>query len=1093
MLVIQLLGPPQVILDGNALKLARRKSRALLYYVAAHSQSLTREHLLALFWPDTGRPAAQQVLRTTLHGLRRALPADLLVADETVGLAPGVAVDVRSFEAALAIEARLQPGGSAPAASVDGLATALDLYRGDFLAEVTLDHSPEFENWITGERERYRRLAVRGFIAMARFHEERAEYAAALSCLDRALALDPLQEDLQRAAMRLHYLAGDRPGAIRRFLHLRDLLDEEMGVPPMAETQRMYDAIVTDEPALKDETRSVQRRTGTREATPGSAGGQAAADDGQAAAVGDRATPTPRPGSRLAGLSPALLAAATPAASHVPAALHSAASLPFAGRVAELETLRTLPATGKLALVEGEPGIGKSRLVEEFIRTSDLFALAGAGRELEQALPYQPVIEALRNLQARPDWPELYAGLRAYLSPVWLAEVARLLPELAATPPGLASSLRAADESRLWEGVNQFLRALATVVQSGPSRRPLLFFLDDLHWADASTLALLAYLVRQPSPAPIGFLAASRPVEPRSPLAALLQTLSRQGALSRLSLGLLGKEEVLAIARRLSQHYAYPLADWMLRTSEGNPYILAELVSHARQKGLLRPDGSLDLLTLSAEPLVPQSVYSLIQSRLDHLSGGARRVLEAAVAAGRQFEFDVAARAAGLSEDAAMDALDELLSAGVIRPSDNTRYTFDHSLTAEVAYRETGEPRYRLLHRRVAEAIESLYRHRLDEVAGRLAMHFSAGHAPERAAPYAFRAGREAARLAAWREAIAFFEQALAGAGEREQIAIQMALGTAQGKAGDNAQASETFRLAQVLAERRGDRAATDEARLALSQSFLPQSRYREAIEAARLVLTRGLPENNLRAQFAWGSALSLEGADLTDASAHLSAAADLSAADPVTLARAKFELGSVAAQQGDLTVAIALYREALVSASLTDEAIEHRILAHNNLAYHLLLLGDPEAADHAQAALALSEERGVLTFEPYIYSTLGEIALAAGDLDEAQRRFEQGLALAERLSMPERIAGLTANLGLVAQRCGETALAIHRLSSALARADAAGTQHLAAQIRLWLVPLLPPGEARAMLAEACAIAAHGGRKRLLAEADRLEREIAGG
>ena len=113
MLVIQLFGPPQVILDGDVLKLARRKSRALLYYVAAHRQSLTREHLLALFWPDTPRPAAQQVLRTTLHGLRQALQSDLVVVDETVGLAPDVAVDVRTFEAALATEAGLPPGGSA--------------------------------------------------------------------------------------------------------------------------------------------------------------------------------------------------------------------------------------------------------------------------------------------------------------------------------------------------------------------------------------------------------------------------------------------------------------------------------------------------------------------------------------------------------------------------------------------------------------------------------------------------------------------------------------------------------------------------------------------------------------------------------------------------------------------------------------------------------------------------------------------------------------------------------------------------------------------------------------------------------------------
>ena len=103
-----------------------------------------------------------------------------------------------------------------------------------------------------------------------------------------------------------------------------------------------------------------------------------------------------------------------------------------------------------------------------------------------------------------------------------------------------------------------------------------------------------------------------------------------------------------------------------------------------------------------------------------------------------------------------------------------------------------------------------------------------------------------------------------------------------------------------------------------------------------------------------------------------------------------------------------------------------------------------------------------------------------------AEQSFAEGLALAEQLSLPERMAGLTANLGLVAAQTGQTALAIHRLSTALARADALGTVHLAAQIRLWLVPLLPRPEARAMLAEARAMAESGGRKRLLEEAERL-------
>ena len=97
------------------------------------------------------------------------------------------------------------------------------------------------------QRERYRRLAIRGLAALSRAYEAKGDLAAALDAIDRALASDPLQEDLQRAALRLHYLSGDRAGAIRRYEALRKLLDEEMGVPPMAETRELYDAIIKDE------------------------------------------------------------------------------------------------------------------------------------------------------------------------------------------------------------------------------------------------------------------------------------------------------------------------------------------------------------------------------------------------------------------------------------------------------------------------------------------------------------------------------------------------------------------------------------------------------------------------------------------------------------------------------------------------------------------------------------------------------------------------------------------------------------------------------------------------------------------------------
>jgi tetratricopeptide (TPR) repeat protein len=742
--------------------------------------------------------------------------------------------------------------------------------------------------------------------------------------------------------------------------------------------------------------------------------------------------------------------------------------------------------------------------------------LAGAARELEQALPYQPVIEALRGLLAHPAWSALRAELepsigsagsaRAGLPAIWLAEAARLLPELAAGQPSARPAFQPADESRLWEGISQLLLVLAR-------RRPLALFLDDLHWADAATLALLGYLLRQGSPlsasptlqttpqhAPFMFLAAARPAAPRSPLAGLLSVLTREARLRRIPLARLSADDTLALARHLSPRRPGPdgdaqlLAAWLNRSAEGNPYILAELVREVRERGLLRSGGVFDPAPLAESPLVPQTIYTLIEARLARLSAGARRVLDVAVAIGREFEVAVAARAAGLADEELLDALDELRAAGLIHPIDQSRYAFDHSLTMEVAYREVGEARHRLLHRRVAEALEAIHQPNIDAVAGLLAQHFAEGLAPERATPYARRAGRIAAGLAAWMEAIAFYEQALAGVRDGERLDVLMALGEARFLAGAGARAAEAYQEALALAEARGDMANANTARLALGRALLTQARYAEVIELAQQVCAADKPSDGAQAQLLWGTTLSIEGADLDAAAEHLRAAEAYYAEQPdqTYLAHIKFERGSVAAQQGNLPAAIALYREALAAAEVSgaDDAQSWRILAHNNLAYHLHLLGDPTATSYIEAGLKLTREQGAQGLLPYLLSTAGEIALAAGDLVAAERHFVEGLALAERIPVPERVAGLTANLGLLALGRGQIDLAIHRLSTALARADALGTQHLAAQIRLWLAPLLPPAEARAHLAEARAIAESGGRKRLLEEVIRLEADL---
>lgn len=1044
MLKVMLLGPPQLMAGDRLLSVARRKSRAVVYYLAAHKTPLARARLLSIFWPDSDRPAAQQILRTTLHGLRKALGEALVVEDDFLSLAAGTDVDIRRFEASLQpFSSHLQP----PTSDWQRLTAALSLYRGDFLEGFSLADAPKFEDWAAVERERFRRLAVRGRTALAKIHEDARDFNAALDALDRALAFDPLQEDLQREAIRLHYLAGDRAGAIRRYDHLRKLLDEEMGVPPMAETRAVYDAILSD------------------------------------------SLPTSRPQSATAARRPLKAAAAS-----APHLISPSPYLPFVGRAHELRALRRASSAQKFALLEGEAGAGKTRLAEEFIREADALALTGGARELEQSLPYQPVIEALRSLLGRADWPALLATLQATVPAIWLHEVSRLLPECSPSPSAQEGAPRAADESRLWEGLHQFLMALSR-------QHPVIVFLDDLQWADSSTLALLGYLTRQPTPESVFFLATARPASPRAPLGILLQTLARESRLARVAVPRLGAEDITALAQQLSVSHADSLAEWLERNSEGNPYILVELARYAHANGLLTAEGEFHADRLSSSPVVPQGVYSLIQSRLARLSDSARRVLDAAVAVGREFDFEVAARASALSDSAALDALDELRLAALVYPVEGDPtgrlHAFDHSLTMEVAYREVGEARHRLLHRRVAEAMESLYSgERLEAAAGVIASHFAEGNAPERAAPFAFRAGQLAVRLAAWKEAVAFFEQALAGERDaRRRIRIWMAQGDCYLRAVDSARAAEAFRAAMAAAQTIGEVQIMDEARLALGRSYLPQARYSEAITLARQVRESGLAEAAAHGELLWGAALSLEGADLAGAAEHLQNATALLGDRPASklvLAQARFELGSVAAQRGDLVGAVALYREALAAAEQADPdlAAPQRILAHNNLAYHLHLLGEAAAIPHAREGLSLAQQNGVLGLQPYLYSTLGEIALAADDLAAAENYFTQGLALAERLSIPERIAGLTANLGRVAQRRGQTAAAIHRLSTALAQADSLGTRHLAAQIRLWIVPLLPPSEARARLAEARAVAESGGRQRLLDEALRLENSL---
>lgn len=1029
MLEIRLFGSPEIWLENEPVKLNRRKTRAVLYYLAAQNHSVQRAQLLELFWLDLPRSQALQTQRSTLYNLRQALGDKIQIENDQIQLQSDVQVDVRRFESGL----------KKPPEDIQELVGVIELYRGDFLEGVDIPDNQAFEDWIVIERERYRRLAIRGLSVLSKRYESIGDYHHALASLDRALSYDTLQEDIHRERIRMLYFSGDRPGAIRHYDYLRRLLDDELGVPPMKETRDLYNDLVNDRlimPVKPVSSPTLDLRHVKRTEITG--------------------------------------------------------QLPFTGRRTELEYLQDKIAPGRLLVIEGEPGIGKTRLVQEFLKKTSSLVVAAAAREMEHTLPYLPWIEGLRGLRNLDDWPKLQAYLQGNILPVWWQEVVRLVPDLASQKSGASQADQEPDEARLWEGMHQFLHLLS-------AQYPVLAFFDDLQWADSASLGMLSYLVRQNDLNNVGFLATTRNILPGSREASMIQTLARNNRLEQLQLGRLSRTDILKIAQYITPDFAQPFAEWLRRNSEGNPFVLAELIRHLEGAQILKAGRRIDLSALSVTPVVPKSVYLLIQSRLSSLSDQAHRLLDAAVAAGREFDIDVVARAAALSDEAALDAAGELENAGLILPESGLHYRFDHSLTMEVAYQMIGEPRHRILHRRMAEALEvKVGQNRLDEKAAEIAMHFMEGNAVQRAAPYAFRAGKQSARLAAWHEAIDFFQQALLGFEGNERFPVLMALGKVLTSSGALSQATGVIQEAYDLAAAFQDREQMDMAALAMGEALLPQSRYQEAIEMAREVREKGLPENAATAEFTWGTALSLEGAHLDEAAEHLDLAQMLcceqgnaNSFNKINQARILFELGGIAAQRGNLPQAIERYRQVVdITCSVGGEAAMWCALANNNLAYHLLLIGDPRAPEYAANGLSKAQEFGLLELLPYIYSTLGEIALKeAVSISEAENYFRQGLGLAEEFKMEERIAGLTANLGRVEIERGNLELAKHLLSDASQKAGALGTRYQWAQIHLWLAPLLSAVERQECLAAVKTFAEEGGRKRLLEQIYEIERQ----
>ncbi|HMN30167.1 MAG TPA: AAA family ATPase, partial [Caldilineaceae bacterium] len=370
-------------------------------------------------------------------------------------------------------------------------------------------------------------------------------------------------------------------------------------------------------------------------------------------------------------------------------------------------------------------------------------------------------------------------------------------------------------QSEGWQR-HRLFEAMARAVLA--RKQPLLLVLDDLQWCDQETLEWLHFLLRYDPQARLLVVGTVRPEEvgPRHPLTALRNGLRTNQQLAEIKLSALTAKDSVQLAQEMCGGELEPeLAARLYRDTEGNPLFVvetvrAELSKEIREWGKQEEASPPSVPPGSSTPLPPK-VQAVIEARLAQLSPLARKLADLAAAIGRDFTFDALIRASEQNEAEVVDGLDELCQRHIVREQSADRYDFSHDKIREVAYMQISAGRRRLLHRRIAQAVELLYATNLDQASAQLAAHYEKAGLPAQAVPYCRRAAQASLRVSAYREAIEHFHRGLAILADlqdsldktRQELACLLELGFALAvfKGFGSSQVHEVYTRAQVLTQ----------------------------------------------------------------------------------------------------------------------------------------------------------------------------------------------------------------------------------------------------------------------------------------------------
>ncbi len=957
-LELLLLGAPRVVLDGAPVTFDTRKAIALLAYLAVTGQPQQRDALAALLWPDADQQHARGALRRTLSVLHASLKRTplLRIEREQVELRDetGAYCDARAFmHLARGCAEHAAGGVQAQLCSTcrEQLERAAGIYQDHFMAGFSLRDSANYDDWQFFQSEELRRTLTQVLETLAACHSAHHAWEPAIDYARRRLSLDTLHEPAHRQLMLLYAWSGQRAAAVRQYQECQRILDTELGVPPLAETAQLYEAILNHRPPSPPAVQEVFEGSAAQRREP------------------------------------------APGRSHLPPALPAAP--PLIGRASHWEALLAayhgVGANGHLIVIEGEEGAGKTKLSQAFatyVRSLEAAAACGVCYAGEEALAFAPIEQLLRQLLEDPG----VRGRLPGIEPAWRQALRRLLPELPPDPAYPTPQDAPGSQSHFLAGLTRSLAGLLNSAQPG------LLLLDDLHFADGATLDLLAYMVRRLQTVPLLIIAtwctSNVPLNHR--LRQMAAEAARRQAATLLTLppldeGAIGDLLAAGAAGELPAGTDYRgLAQRLHIETRGLPLFVVEYVNLLRS-GTLAP--------LAAKWPAPHGVRQFLHERLAGLSETAQQVISTAAVIGHSFDTETVVAASGRSEDEAVGALEELLALRLILEQGTDSFDFAHAQLPAIVYDDISQVRKRLLHRRVADVLAAGARRSRISMAGAaaaLAYHYELGGVLDKAAHWAVTAGEHARQVYANREAIRHYEKALA-LGAEDTCAIHLHLGDLHTLQGEYSQALESYLQARgACLAASGEAEGEIEHRLGRLHHRLGDATQAVCHFAAALKrLPAAAAQSRALVLVDWS--LAAYGTHRMDDAVHLAEEALEQAhgeGAQAVQARAYDILSLVARKHNDLAAAIAHGERSLAAArQLNDPAAE--MAALNTLALaHAAGAAEDEAITLLHGALTLCMRLGDRHREAALRNNLADLYYASGRPDVAMHELKQAVAI---------------------------------------------------------------------------------------------------